>query len=350
MHLCGEVIPGECLCQRPSWPAQTVVRLTGHDSLTVLFKIGPLHVYAYGMMLAAAVATSALIVTRDSKRLGIAPQHVLDFLVFLMFSILVGARLGYVVQNLSYYLAVPGEILNVQQGGLSFHGAVVLAIPVGIWFTRRRRIPTWGFADLVAPFGALGESITRVGCDIFGRPAPDWLPWAVTTGSPSVPVHPQQVYSIVLNYAIFVYLWSTRTRTRFRGELFLKYLALAGVSRFVIEFFRVSQKIGPLSLGQWVSLSIAGVAVALVVLLRKRSQAALLGAGASEPGGQGWEGRGTVAPGPPSSTGFTHSPDKSLRASDGPPVAVDRRELALLFLGYAVGLVSLVALFFLRVG
>jgi prolipoprotein diacylglyceryltransferase len=41
-----------------------------------------------------------------------------------------------------------------------------------------------------------------------------------------------------LGLGIFGYLYWSRTRTRYRGQLTLMYLFLAGLGRFVIEFYR----------------------------------------------------------------------------------------------------------------
>jgi phosphatidylglycerol:prolipoprotein diacylglycerol transferase len=79
------------------------------------------------------------------------------------------------------------------------------------------------------------------GC-CYGRPTD--LPWAVTFTDPQtlgplgVPVHPTQLYESLLYMLVFGFILWLRKRKSFQGELFGSYLLLAGLARFIVEFFR----------------------------------------------------------------------------------------------------------------
>ena len=52
-----------------------------------------------------------------------APEQVEELLTWIVVGVVLGGRLGFVLfYEADYYLANPGEILRVWQGGMSFHG------------------------------------------------------------------------------------------------------------------------------------------------------------------------------------------------------------------------------------
>ncbi|MCH8953038.1 MAG: prolipoprotein diacylglyceryl transferase, partial [Proteobacteria bacterium] len=54
------------------------------------------------------------------------PAQPEELLTWMILGVVLGGRLGYVVfYNPGYFLANPGEILQVWQGGMSFHGGFI---------------------------------------------------------------------------------------------------------------------------------------------------------------------------------------------------------------------------------
>ena len=118
--------------------------------------------------------------------------------------VVLGGRLGYVLfYQPGVYLAHPAMIFAVWEGGMSFHGGALGVAVAIVWFCRRNRIPLLGFADRVAvcvPIGlGLGRVANFINGELWGRPAPDWLPWAMIfpNGGPE-PRHPSQLYQALL--------------------------------------------------------------------------------------------------------------------------------------------------------
>ncbi|MEN5081318.1 prolipoprotein diacylglyceryl transferase [Bosea sp. TWI1241] len=122
-----------------------------------------------------------------------------DMLLFVALGVVLGGRLGFVLfYDLERYLARPQDIVQVWQGGMSFHGGLVGAT-LGLWlFARRRGIPAMSVFDLAAtvvPIGLfLGRIANFVNAELWGRAAPD-VPWAmVFPNAGPVPRHPSQLY------------------------------------------------------------------------------------------------------------------------------------------------------------
>jgi phosphatidylglycerol:prolipoprotein diacylglycerol transferase len=92
-----------------------------------------------------------------------------------------------------------------------------------------------------------------------------------------VSVYPTQLLEVALGLVMFAILWRLRRHTHGAGWLFGMYCVLAGLERFIIEFFRAkSDMVGPLTSAQLVALGVAAFGVGLVT--RRHSDAASLAA------------------------------------------------------------------------
>ena len=158
------------------------------------------------------------------------------------------ARIGYVLfYQPAHYLSDPLAILAVWQGGMSFHGGALGVTVAIIVFARRNGINLLGLADRVAvctPVGlGLGRIANFINGELWGRPAPDWLPWAMIfpSGGP-VPRHPSQIYQALMEGLILflvMYALSRRDDLRARfGCLTGCFLAGYAIARIIGEFFR----------------------------------------------------------------------------------------------------------------
>jgi phosphatidylglycerol---prolipoprotein diacylglyceryl transferase len=235
----------------------------------VLFRIGNFSFYAYGMVLALAFAAGVSILVLGARREGLPEEKLIDMCLWIIVAALVGSRLLYILIEWPSYAADPWAVFAVRSGGLSFHGGLAFGIGAGLWYTRRHKLPQGKIADLVAPPLALGYAIVRIGCLLsgccFGRPSA--VPWALPSAYlDSTMRHPTQIYAFLAALLIFAILLYRRNKTRFHGQLFLEFVLLYSVYRFIIEFYReVSVFTGFLTLAQAASLV---VAVGAFVMIR----------------------------------------------------------------------------------
>jgi len=238
-----------------------------------LLKIGPFTVHAYGLMIAIGFLIAVVMVQRDGKKVGIDPRAVSDMAFWLLVLGVGGSRLLHILMYPSQYSwRDPIGWIAVWQGGLVYQGA---PIPVAIygWFaTRRRKINFWQMMDCTTPYVAVAHAVGRIGCFLngccYGKPTS--LPWGVCfrrdpwdlaqppTGSPafldhcqrfadvsvnhshwSHPVHPTQLYSVVMLITLCLVLLYLRKKWHpFPGFTLPLYFFLYSIGRFVIEFFR----------------------------------------------------------------------------------------------------------------
>lgn len=188
-----------------------------------------------------------------------------DYLTWATLGVVLGGRIGFVLfYQPAYYLAHPALALAVWEGGMSFHGGTLGMIVAIIWFCRRNAIPLLGFADRVVvavPIGlCFGRIANFINGELWGRPAPDWLPWAMIfpNGGP-VPRHPSQLYESLLEGAVlFVVMFALSRQERLRarlGWLSGAFLIGYGIARITGEFFRepdvfLGYLIGGVTMGQ----------------------------------------------------------------------------------------------------
>ncbi len=217
---------------------------------------------SYGVMVAVALLVGIAITRRRAVARGIPVAVADEIAVAAVVWGLVGARLYYVLfTDPALFTHRPLEVLAVWRGGLAVHGGWIGGTLAALVAIRKRRVSFWCFADAIAPVLALGQAIGRIGCFLsgccFGLPTD--LPWGVTFHHPQtlaprgLPLHPTQLYESALDLAVFGILrWFERgsnrsprgrlavfeRRRRCDGEVFLLYLMLSSVVRFVVEAWR----------------------------------------------------------------------------------------------------------------
>jgi phosphatidylglycerol:prolipoprotein diacylglycerol transferase len=247
-----------------------------------LFKIGPLTVHTYGVLVATGFLLGLGLAVRQAKREGIPPNKIVDLGFYILLSALIGSRLFYVMINAGYYLKNPLDIFKVWEGGLVFYGGLVLTVPTVLWYVKKNALSVWSTADLFAPSLAIGHAVGRIGCFYagccYGKPA-EGLPWAVTFTDPQtlalvgIPLHPTQIYESLGEFTIFLVLITLRRHRSFNGRLFVTYVMLYSVLRFIVEFFRGDIARGfithQLSFSQGVSVLMFLTAVAVFIVLRR---------------------------------------------------------------------------------
>lgn len=253
----------------------------------VLVQIGPFAIRWYALAYIVGLVLGWRIMRR-LVRLSPAvatEEQVDDFLTWATLGVVLGGRLGYVLfYQPGTYLRDPLAALAVWQGGMSFHGGalgVILALAV---YTYRHRLPPLGFADrlcTVVPLGLFfGRLANFINGELWGRPAPEWLPWAmVFPHAGPEPRHPSQLYQAGLEgLVLFAVLWALSRREAVRarfGVLSGVFLAGYALARLVGELFRQPDAfLGFLYAGATMGqlLSLPMLAAGLWLILRARPQ------------------------------------------------------------------------------
>lgn len=251
----------------------------------ILFKIGPLTIHTYGVLVATGFLLGIALAVGQARKEGIPSDKILDLGFYVLLAAIIGSRLFFVVINAGYYLKNPIEILKIWEGGLVFYGGILFAVPVAIWYIKKNGLGIWSTGDIFAPSIAIGHAIGRLGCFsagcCYGRPA-EGLPWAITFTNPEslakigIPLHPTQLYESLGEFINFLILITLRRHQSFRGQLFWTYLLLYSALRFIVEFFRGDENrgfiFGDISIAQGVSALAFLTAIVGLIIFRKRKR------------------------------------------------------------------------------
>jgi phosphatidylglycerol:prolipoprotein diacylglycerol transferase len=250
----------------------------------ILLELGPLTVYTYGLLLAAAYLLGLKLAMIRGQARGLDSARVLDLGIYIIISALIGAKLLLVFTDFRTFVGDPRELWTLARSGGVFYGGLILAVIVALWYIRRVGLPLWTTCDVFAPGIALGHVIGRLGCLFAGccYGKPTTLPWGITFTNPDaarnvgtplgVPLHPTQIYEAGAELAILMILLATERKGRpFAGRTFWLYMLLYAISRFAIEFYRGDARgtVGIFSTSQFISIVLAPLAVVMLVYLRR---------------------------------------------------------------------------------
>jgi phosphatidylglycerol---prolipoprotein diacylglyceryl transferase len=224
----------------------------------ILFHVGSFPVHSYGFFVAAGFLLGIGLAVKEARRKKIPAEKILDLSFYIILSAIVGSRLLFVIINYPYYLEHPLDFFKVWEGGLVFYGGLILSFLTGLWIIRKQKLPFWETADLMAPSIAIGQVFGRLGCFAagccFGKATNRF--WGVafnhsdSLAPTGIALHPTQLYEALAALIIFIILWVLRDKQKFAGMIFLYYLFLYSLGRWVLEFYRGDNR-GTLLGGSW---------------------------------------------------------------------------------------------------
>jgi phosphatidylglycerol:prolipoprotein diacylglycerol transferase len=232
-----------------------------------LFRVGSFEVTSFGVMVAAGALVGLWMFERELTRSGL-PKDAVNGAAIGVIAGLLGAKLLYVFEHRA---EEPLMVLLTSRGGLSWFGGLFAALAAGLAYFRWNG---WAVVPILAaatPALAVGHLLGRIGCflvgDDYGRATS--LPWGVAfpRGLPpvDVPVHPTQLYEAAFLGVLAWMLLRWRRATINDRVVLGRYLVLAGVARFLIEFVRVNVRVAlGLTVAQYGALLMAAAGVVLI--------------------------------------------------------------------------------------
>ncbi len=249
----------------------------------------------FGIAVLLAFLIAQIVAERELARRGhdVESAAMSDVLFAALIGTLIGAKLYYVV-------VITHDVRDLwSRAGFVFWGGFIGAVVVCALTIRHKKLSFVRFADVSGIAIAAGYAVGRTGCwavgDDYGKPYSGPLAVAFPNGSPPstvgamhqifhqtfpagtdpntvVSVYPTQLLEVVLGFVMFSVLWRMRDHDHAEGWLFGVYCVLAGVERFIVEFFRAKDdRFGwafGLSTAQLLALGI--VAAGVVIMMARR--------------------------------------------------------------------------------
>jgi phosphatidylglycerol:prolipoprotein diacylglycerol transferase len=217
-----------------------------------IVSVGHFMLRWYGLFFMLGIASGIWLGLREARRKGFDPELLESFVIWAVVGGMVGARLFHVVDRWDLYAADPLRAFAIWEGGLAVYGGMVGGVLAGVVFALRHKLAVWKLADAAAPGMILGQAVGRLACipngDAYG--APTHVPWAFIYTNPEsmvprellgVPLHPYPVYELLFDLVLLGLLWRLRGVFKIDGLLFLTYVGVYAVGRFLLTYFRIEQ-------------------------------------------------------------------------------------------------------------
>lgn len=238
----------------------------------IAFTLGPLSIHWYGILIGSGIVLAYLYAHFEVKRRNLDAKPLDEMAFWLIIGGVIGARLYYVLFNLSYFLANPLDVFKTWQGGLAIHGALLGGAIAYFIYVYRKNLSWTLYADIIMPGMLLAQAIGRWG-NFFNNEAfggPTTLPWKLFIPEVSRPeayidfayFHPTFLYESLWNLVGFAFLvfLSIRFYPNKRhpsGFVFFTYLIWYSCGRFLIESLRLdSFLIGTIKVPQIASIAL----------------------------------------------------------------------------------------------
>ena len=208
-----------------------------------------------------------------------------DFILWVTIGIIVGGRTGYVLfYNPAFFIQHPAEILQLWNGGMSFHGGFLGCVAAVMLFARKNGIPILSLGDITTAVGPIGLFLGRlanfVNSELWGRTADSSVPWAMVfpNGGP-LPRHPSQLYEAGLEGILLFTILAVMIRMgalKRPGLILGSFITIYALARITSEFFREPDPQlgflwGGLTMGMLLSVPMIIAGAILIVMAWRRN-------------------------------------------------------------------------------
>lgn len=222
----------------------------------VLVNIGPANIHWYGLFVVSGIIAALYITLYLANKFSINKEIIWDLSFYLIIFGLIGARIYEIFLEFPYYLNNPAQIIQVWEGGLAIHGAIIAGLLTIYYFSNKYKINFWRLTSIIAPGLSLGQAIGRFGNwfnqELFGLPTN--LPWGIPINLENRPLefinqtffHPTFFYESLGSLIIFAILLITissynKLEIKSAMQITALYLFLYSFLRFVLEFIKIDR-------------------------------------------------------------------------------------------------------------
>lgn len=255
------------------------------------YNVGRFQFTGFGLAVLLAFVIAQIVAQHELWRRGHDPEPISDLIFAAVIGGLLGAKIYYAI-----LMHDAGALLS--RAGFVFWGGLIGGIIAVLAVAKKKGISLARIADVGGISVAAAYAIGRTGCwavgDDYGRPWDGFLAVKFPNGAPPstvenmarmfhvqfppglqplevVAVYPTQLFEITMGVIMFAILWRLRDHTHAEGWLFGVYCVLAGIERFIVEFFRAKDDrfFGVITTAQLIAIAFI-VGGAIIIALRQR--------------------------------------------------------------------------------
>jgi phosphatidylglycerol:prolipoprotein diacylglycerol transferase len=265
-----------------------------HNAFSYTF--GGFQFTGFGLAVLAAFIIGQIVTQHELWRRRHDPEQMSDLVFAAVIGGLLGAKIYYAI-----LMKDPGALLS--RAGFVYWGGLIGGIAAVLIVARIKKLDLWRICDVGGIGVAAAYAVGRTGCwvvgDDYGRPWDNALAVKFPNGAPPstvenmtrmfgvkfpaamhasdvVAVYPTQLFEVTMGFIMFTILWRLRDHKHAEGWLFGVYCVLAGIERFIVEFFRAKDDrfFGPLTTAQVIAICFMILGVGIMMLRRRVTERA----------------------------------------------------------------------------
>ena len=134
---------------------------------SILFSIGPFHVYGYGFMIAVGIICAFTIGCFLAKRSGLDDDALFSMGLVGIVGGIIGAKLLYYIVEFPSIIADPSILLNFGEGFVVY-GGLIAGFLSPLIYTRIKKLSFLPYIDCAVPGVAFAQGCGRIGCFLAG--------------------------------------------------------------------------------------------------------------------------------------------------------------------------------------
>ena len=258
-----------------SFPGLGIGEITINPNIT---SIGNLSIKWYAVLICIGILVAFFYCQHKCDYFKISKDDFLDILLFALPIGFVGARIAYVLGDIESFNSFY-DVIAVWTGGLAFYGVVIAAAITVICVCKFKKINFLSVLDLMGIGLLIGQIIGRLGnffnVEVYGIETT--LPWRMGVGYNGISeyVHPLFMYEILWNIIGLVLILGYLDLRKFKGEVFLWYVAWYGLGRGMLEPLRDTQynlHLFGVRINMVLAFASCAAAIILIIVFRLRSK------------------------------------------------------------------------------
>ncbi|MCX8024844.1 MAG: prolipoprotein diacylglyceryl transferase [Thermanaerothrix sp.] len=203
-----------------------------------ILHVGPLSINASILILLTGLWTALWVGKKQSPTISRSFSLYENLVLTALLAGIIGARLGYAVQNISAFMSDPLALITPSPKMLDLPAGILAASLAALVYSHHHSMKLWKTLDHLTPSAAVFASAVHLADLASGNAygAPTRVPWCINLWNECR--HPTQVYAFILATGIlFLTLYTSRYDLP-EGFQFWFFIGLSALARLLVEPFR----------------------------------------------------------------------------------------------------------------
>jgi phosphatidylglycerol---prolipoprotein diacylglyceryl transferase len=252
-----------------------------HNLNPTLFELGPLEIRYYGIVYALGFLLVYYLIYKKKESLEIKGEQIDNLMLSLLIGLLVGARIFHFLFSEPYiFLKKPLELFMIQNGGMSFFGALVGCFLASFWYLKRIKLDWKKFADIIVVATTIalifGRIANFINGELIGVVSNLNLPWLVNFNNEIDEIgklvfrHPYQIYASISHlFLLGLLLFVNKIKNRKNGIVFAVFVVGYSILRFLTDFLR-EENIRFIGLTVWQYVSTVVFVIGVIWMIKEK--------------------------------------------------------------------------------